>query len=850
MQGMGFGMTDPGDMDYKDCKECNAKDSWVNMGWCYHASRHLGALTHELGHALGMYHEHQRPDATKEHEFGEQLYGPYIKILWENIKDNEKAQYEAAADAYVGSDGHGYADYDFDSIMHYGSKHAGKTRILPEDAYSGKEFGSTKTPSAGDINQILDMYQCIPKEKICQDFGLKATTGACRLDFGTCCATTPVNYKPGDTCSIYLGDSPGPLDIAEDHFNLLDGDKVTVAEKEYNHTHKVGPSGVVAPRGVIQWTAGSQYAAGRGFQMCLPKSCDPDGRCDHFVGVATCNFAFPTFCDGAFVQDDDDDLDWVRHRGRTSTGTISYHNTYHITNSGYTSHTGPESPADSDGYYVYVEATGASEGQKAKLKSQEFVLADGDARVLTFKTHMSGDEGEVGKLSVKLQYSGGEITLWHKNPTIDTLISNFGIVCEYNQTGPGACPTVGRWSDAGNCEVRGPQLCLKDYDWVLHCLPEKCKAKWDDDADLVGDPLKNEWKEYSVKPSDSGVIGKVTIVFEVERGRSEVSDIAIDAVSFADPNAPPTTLPPTIVVPATTSSTTLPCFTIDAKRTPTMTGQKKKKEVSSIACQTRCQDTEGCAYFTYYQSKNCYLHDDQATMKESHGTISGPPVCADSSNPLATVKKCFLSPDDDDGCLSNKLLWSYAKAGEKCHDKADSCHSKWFHKMRWSNDYQKRMHQCCPVTCNVCGCGLSDEDCTDCDDNSDMCLKAKAAKWKGYDCARAQKYCDHYKWGKHVVSCCPEVCKKTNDLSMHCAKNNDECLQKQRWWGGGYVCDEQKSTKYCKKGSTPWYHSMWGNNWRYDMITCCPKACDDAGQDIEKALCQHVAASDTCQLSY
>jgi len=59
-------------------------------------------LVHELGHLIGFYHEHTRPDR-----------GNFVTINTNNIQDGRGDQFEleGSADAY--------GPYDFDSIMHY-----------------------------------------------------------------------------------------------------------------------------------------------------------------------------------------------------------------------------------------------------------------------------------------------------------------------------------------------------------------------------------------------------------------------------------------------------------------------------------------------------------------------------------------------------------------------------------------------------------------------------------------------------------------------------------------------------------------------------------------------------------
>ena len=71
-----------------------------------------GVIMHELGHALGFLHEHQRPDRDM-----------YVKINKKNIKDEEDAFDRISSGKRLGA-------YDYDSIMHYGAKYFSKSANL------------------------------------------------------------------------------------------------------------------------------------------------------------------------------------------------------------------------------------------------------------------------------------------------------------------------------------------------------------------------------------------------------------------------------------------------------------------------------------------------------------------------------------------------------------------------------------------------------------------------------------------------------------------------------------------------------------------------------------------------
>lgn len=62
-------------------------------------------ITHELGHTIGLKHEHQRPDRDD-----------YVDIKWNNIIDSCKDQFDIErAELYDDTQ----FDYDYESIMHY-----------------------------------------------------------------------------------------------------------------------------------------------------------------------------------------------------------------------------------------------------------------------------------------------------------------------------------------------------------------------------------------------------------------------------------------------------------------------------------------------------------------------------------------------------------------------------------------------------------------------------------------------------------------------------------------------------------------------------------------------------------
>lgn len=98
---------------------------------------------HEIGHALGLWHEQSRADRDS-----------YIRIIWDNISEEHKFNFDIHL-----IDGKDVGEYDYKSIMHYGqyafSKNGEKT-IIP--LTEGVEIGKREHLSDKDIAVVKLMY--------------------------------------------------------------------------------------------------------------------------------------------------------------------------------------------------------------------------------------------------------------------------------------------------------------------------------------------------------------------------------------------------------------------------------------------------------------------------------------------------------------------------------------------------------------------------------------------------------------------------------------------------------------------------------------------------------------------
>ncbi|XP_059608085.1 seminal metalloprotease 1-like [Phlebotomus argentipes] len=128
----------------------------------------IGVIYHEIFHTLGLFHMQNSSNRDK-----------FVKILWENIKNETKTNFEKY-DATISSDFG--VPYDYGSVMHYATNafSANGLKTIEILKKTKKLVGQRSKPSPEDYQRLNNMYKCGKEVRK----GVKDVKGKCsqRMD--------------------------------------------------------------------------------------------------------------------------------------------------------------------------------------------------------------------------------------------------------------------------------------------------------------------------------------------------------------------------------------------------------------------------------------------------------------------------------------------------------------------------------------------------------------------------------------------------------------------------------------------------------------------------------------------
>lgn len=137
----------PNFIDFIDASQCASWVGFQNIGAqsIYTGDKcSEGSMIHEIGHALGLLHEHTRPDRDS-----------YVQVNWNSISPDKAHNFDVLADAIP------LREYDYSSIMHYGSHFFSNDNspTLTPLQNSIVRIGQREYISDGDERSMIELYQ-------------------------------------------------------------------------------------------------------------------------------------------------------------------------------------------------------------------------------------------------------------------------------------------------------------------------------------------------------------------------------------------------------------------------------------------------------------------------------------------------------------------------------------------------------------------------------------------------------------------------------------------------------------------------------------------------------------------
>ncbi|XP_071832922.1 protein SpAN-like [Apostichopus japonicus] len=185
------------------------RNLFLNLGSC------KPRISHEFGHAIGLKHEHERPDRDT-----------YIQVRTENIKSGFENAFNKLTSTTINTYN---VPYDYKSVMHYESdtfSSNGEPTIVSTNPMDMIDLGANTLPNFSDIKIINLMYDCSSGCSVvtCNNGGYQDNTCACVCPPGWTGSSCSTSVTLPDECKNYLTGASGsassenyPSNYPQDH---------------------------------------------------------------------------------------------------------------------------------------------------------------------------------------------------------------------------------------------------------------------------------------------------------------------------------------------------------------------------------------------------------------------------------------------------------------------------------------------------------------------------------------------------------------------------------------------------------------------------------------------------------